>query len=63
MRPYTSGYLSGASTTNIRLQSKCPLDLSVHLLIPMDGPAIRLVLNALGRQGPANPSYQPSCLP
>lgn len=61
--PYTSGYLTGDRTTNIRLQSKCPFDLSGHLLIPMDGPAIRLVLNALGRPGPASPTYQPSCLP
>jgi triacylglycerol esterase/lipase EstA (alpha/beta hydrolase family) len=61
--PFTSGYLSGARTTNLRLQSKCPLDLSGHLLIPMDGPAIRLTLNALGRPGPASPSYRPSCLP
>ena len=61
--PYTSGYLTGANTTNIKLQAKCPFDLSGHLLIPMDGPAIRMVLNALGRPGPANPTYQPSCLP
>jgi triacylglycerol lipase len=61
--PYTSGYLSGPRTTNLRLQSKCPLDLSDHLYIPMDGPAIRLALNALGRSGPASPSYRPSCLP
>jgi triacylglycerol lipase len=61
--PYTSGYLTGDRTTNIRLQSKCPFDLSGHLLIPMDGPAIRMVLNALGRPGPASPTYQPSCLP
>jgi triacylglycerol lipase len=61
--PYTSGYLSGPRTTNLRLQSKCPLDLSEHLLIPLDGPAIRLTLNALGRPGPASPTYQPSCLP
>ncbi len=61
--PYTSGYLSGPRTTNVRLQSKCPFDLSGHLRIPSDGPAIRLVLNALGRPGPASPDYQPSCLP
>ncbi len=61
--PYTSGYLSGPNTTNIRLQAKCPFDLAGHLLIPMDGPAIRLVLNALGRPGPASPTYRPSCLP
>ena len=61
--PYTSGYLSGPSTTNIRLQDKCPFDVSDHLLIPSSGPAIRLVLNALGRPGPADPAYRPSCLP
>lgn len=61
--PYTSGYLSGPNTTNIKLQSKCPLNLSDHLLMPLDGPAIRLVLNALGRTGPASPAYRPSCLP
>ena len=61
--PYTSGNLRGPRTTNITLQAMCPLDLSGHLLIPMDGAAIRLVLNALGRRGPADPAYRPSCLP
>ena len=61
--PYTSGYLTGPNTTNIRLQDKCRFDLADHLLIPTDGPAIRLALNALGRDGPASPAYQPSCLP
>ncbi len=61
--PHTSGFLAGPNTTNIRLQDKCRFDLSGHLLIPSSGPAIRLTLNALGRVGPASPSYQPSCLP
>ena len=61
--PYTSGYLAGPNTSNIRLQAKCPFDVSGHLLIPTDGPAIRLALNALGRPGPTSPTYQPSCLP
>ena len=61
--PHTSGFLTGPNTTNIRLQDKCRFDLADHLLIPSDGPAIRLTLNALGRVGPASPSYQPSCLP
>jgi triacylglycerol lipase len=61
--PYTSGYLTGDHVTNITLQAKCPLDPSDHLLIPSSGPAIRLVLNALGRPGPADPAYRPSCLP
>ena len=61
--PYTSGYLTGDNATNIRLQSKCPFDLSGHLLLPADGPAIRLVRHALGRPGPASPTYRPSCRP
>ena len=61
--PYTSGYLSGPRTTNLTLQDKCRLDTAEHLRIPTDGPAIRIVLNALGRSGPAAPAYQPSCLP
>ncbi len=61
--PATSGYLSGPRTTNIRLQSVCPAALVGHVLLPTNGPAIRLVLDALGRQGPASPAYRPSCLP
>lgn len=61
--PYTSGYLRGRRTTNITLQDKCRLDVSEHLLIPLDGPTIRLTLNALGRRGPADPAYRPSCRP
>ena len=61
--PYTSGYLTGRRTTNVSLQAKCRFDHSGHLLIPRDGPAIRLALNALGRRGPASKTYRPSCLP
>ncbi len=61
--PHTSGYLSGANTTNVRIQDRCRFDLSGHLLLPSDGPAIRWVLNALGRRGPADPAYRPSCWP
>ncbi len=61
--PYISGYLTGDNTTNVTLQQKCPFDATGHVLIPTDGPAIRLVLNALGRPGPADPAYRPSCLP
>jgi triacylglycerol lipase len=46
--PYTSAFLSGANTTNVLLQSRCPL---------------ALIRNALGRPGPADPGYRPSCLP
>ena len=61
--PYTSGFLAGPNTTNVRLQAKCRLDLADHLLIPTDGPAIRLALNALGRTGPASPTYAPRACP
>jgi triacylglycerol esterase/lipase EstA (alpha/beta hydrolase family) len=60
--PYTSGYLGGGAT-NITIQDACRLDLADHLTIPMDGPTIRIVLHALGRPGPADPAYRPSCLP
>jgi triacylglycerol esterase/lipase EstA (alpha/beta hydrolase family) len=59
--PYTSGRLAGA--TNLTLQDLCAFDTAEHLRIPTDGPAIRVVLNALRRTGPADPAYRPSCLP
>lgn len=61
--PYTSGYLSGpAEVTNVRLQDRCPLDLAEHLGIIYDPVAVRWILNALGRPGPADPAYRPRCL-
>ena len=59
--PYTSSFLAGANTTNITLQDKCPMHLTEHLGIIFDGAAIQLVRNAPGRDGPAAPSFQPSC--
>lgn len=60
--PYTSAYLAeGPQTTNITLQDLCPTHLPDHLLIPTDPAAIQLVLNALGRPGPADPAYRPTC--
>ena len=61
--PYTSAFLSGANTTNVLLQDRCPLDVSEHLSIIYDPVALRWVENALARKGPADPSYRPSCLP
>lgn len=62
--PYTSGYLEPApQVTNVTLQDTCPTDLTEHLNIPQDGPAIRWALNALGRPGPADPAFRPLCLP
>ena len=59
--PYTSQALSGA--TNVVLQNRCPLDLSEHVTIQDDPVAAQWVLNALGRRGPADPKFQPRCLP
>jgi triacylglycerol lipase len=61
--PYTSAFLApdGGQVTNILLQDKCPNDTSEHLRTPYDPPAIAITLNALGRPGPADPSYQPPC--
>ena len=60
--PYLSAYLApDRRTTNITLQDLCPGDLSDHLLIPTDPVAIQLVLNALGRNGPADPTLRPTC--
>jgi hypothetical protein len=61
--PYTSAFLSGANTTNVLLQNRCPLDIAEHLSIIYDPVALRWVENALGRTGPADPNFRPSCLP
>ncbi len=61
--PYTSDFLAadGNRVTNILLQNKCPNDTSEHLRTPYDPPAIQLTLNALGRNGPADPAFRPVC--
>src|SRR3954468_5632834 len=41
--PYTSAFLSGPNTTNVLLQSRCPLDASEHLSIIYDSIALRWV--------------------
>jgi triacylglycerol esterase/lipase EstA (alpha/beta hydrolase family) len=61
--PYTSAFLSGANTTNVLLQARCPLDIAEHLSIIYDPVALRWVENALARKGPADPGFRPSCLP
>jgi triacylglycerol esterase/lipase EstA (alpha/beta hydrolase family) len=61
--PYTSAFLAGDNTTNVLLQNRCPLDVSEHLSIIYDAIALRWIKNALGRSGPADPSFRPSCLP
>ena len=60
--PHTSGYLEpGERTTNLTIQDKCPSDSAEHLQIPMSDTAIALTLDALSRDGAADPTYQPTC--
>jgi hypothetical protein len=62
--PYTSGHLAeDAGVTNVTLQDSCPLDVADHVSIPADGPAIEWTLEALGRPGPADPAFRPTCAP
>jgi hypothetical protein len=42
--------------------ARCPLDFSEHLGIIYDPVALRWIKNALGRPGPADPAFRPSCL-
>jgi hypothetical protein len=57
--PYTSQALAGA--TNVVLQDRCPEDVVDHVGIIYDPIALEWVLNALGRAGPADPAFRPTC--
>jgi len=59
--PYTSGYLAGPSTTNIKLQDDCPADTASHSQMPSDPAVIRLVGSALATTGPTPAAYRPKC--
>lgn len=59
--PYTSGYLDGENTTNVRIQDLCPYNAVDHVNAPKDPAVIRVVLNALAHDGPASPSFTPKC--
>ena len=61
--PYTSAFLSGPSSrvSNVLLQSACPMHYVTHLGMPSDPVVLQWVENALGRHGPANPSFRPQC--
>ncbi len=62
--PYTSAYLAeGPRTTNVTIQDSCPADTAEHVLIPMSRTAIQWVLDAVTREGPADPAFQPTCGP
>jgi triacylglycerol esterase/lipase EstA (alpha/beta hydrolase family) len=60
--PFRSAFLDGDRTTNVLVQDKCPLDVLEHAGIVYDPVAIQWVINALGRPGPADPSFKPRCL-
>jgi triacylglycerol lipase len=60
--PFRSAFLEpGPRTTNVLLQDACPLDLSEHVGIIYDPAALQWIENALGRSGPASPSFNPVC--
>ncbi len=60
--PYTSALLArGPRTTNVVVQTRCPLDLSEHLVIAYDPVALQYVLDALRRPGPASARLAPRC--
>jgi triacylglycerol esterase/lipase EstA (alpha/beta hydrolase family) len=62
--PYRSQALSGPASrvTNVVVQDGCPLDIAEHVTLQDDPVAAQWVLNALGRRGPADPSFRPRCL-
>jgi triacylglycerol lipase len=61
--PYTSQALAGdpSVVTNVVLQDKCPEDITDHIGIIYDPVALQWVENALGRPGPADPAFAPTC--
>jgi pimeloyl-ACP methyl ester carboxylesterase len=59
--PYRSQALSGSTVTNVVLQKQCPEDVTDHVGIIYDPIALEWTLNALGRAGPADPAFQPTC--
>lgn len=61
--PYQSQALVGPAeqVTNVVLQDKCPTDLYEHDQTPNDPVVAQWVLNALSRNGTADPAFQPSC--
>ena len=63
VRPYTSGFLTpGPHSTNVTVQDRCALDLAEHGTLAMDPQTIAWVLNAFGREGPADPAARIGCL-
>jgi len=60
--PYTSGFLAAdPRSTDVTLQDRCPAEATEHLLIPTSPQAIAWVLDAFGREGPADPEAPIGC--
>jgi triacylglycerol lipase len=61
--PYQSQALAGAASvvTNVVLQDKCPADTFEHIALTDDPVVLQWVENALGRAGPADPAFMPTC--
>ncbi|WP_052745485.1 esterase/lipase family protein [Allosalinactinospora lopnorensis] len=61
--PYTRGFLDGPAeqVTNVVLQDACWFHLGKHATPLYDRVTLQWVLNALGRSGPADPDFRPSC--
>ncbi|WP_399090717.1 alpha/beta fold hydrolase [Streptomyces sp. BBFR2] len=62
--PYTSALLKGPekAVTNVVLQDRCPLDPFLHDQATKDPVVAQWVLNALGRRGPADAGFRPTCV-
>ena len=63
--PYTNAFLHDGPVgdlANITLQDRCPNDAIEHDQSPNDPVVAQWVLNALGREGPADSGFQPSCV-
>jgi triacylglycerol lipase len=64
VKPYQSQALAGPASvvTNVVVQDKCPGDQIEHIALPYDPVALQWVENALGRPGPADPAFAPTCV-
>lgn len=62
--PFTGAFLQGPASqlTNVLLQDACPAHVSEHLSIVASPLTLQWVLNALDRQGPADPAFSPHCV-
>lgn len=61
--PYTSAFLDGprSQVTNVLLQRRCPRNRSTHVTVAVDAVVAQWIVNALRRDGPANPRFKPRC--